>query len=102
MIDSVYDVIDKIEESTLVKDLKSIKSKINSNSDVKKLISNFEDAKNEYNETGITNNFIKAKEALMKNELISRYLNIQNEINLLILYINKKIGEITKDTIHHV
>ena len=67
MIDSVYNVIDKIEESTLVKDLKSIKSKINSNSDVKKLISNFEDAKNEYNETGITNNFIKAKEALMKN-----------------------------------
>lgn len=102
MIDSVYDVIDKIEESTLVKELKSIKSKINSNSDVKKLISNFEDAKNEYNETGVTNNFIKAKEALMKNELVSRYLNIQNEINLLILYINKKISEITKDTIHHV
>ena len=72
MIDSVYDVIDKIEESTLIKELKSIKSKINSNSDVKKLISNFEDAKNEYNETGVTNNFIKAKEALMKNELVSR------------------------------
>ena len=102
MIDSVYDVIDKIEESTLIKELKSIKSKINSNSDVKKLISNFEDAKNEYNETGVTNNFIKAKEALMKNELVSRYLNIQNEINLLILYINKKIGENTKDTINHV
>ena len=81
MIDSVYDIIDKIEESTLIKELKSIKSKINSNSDVKKLISNFEDAKNEYNETGVTNNFIEAKEALMKNELVSRYLNIQNEIN---------------------
>ena len=40
--------------------------------------------------------FIKAKEDMLKNELIKEYVMIQNKVNMLTLQINNRIGKITK------
>ena len=44
---------------------------------------------------GINEEFIKLKKELFKDEVIAEYLKLQNEINMLTLYINKKLKNIT-------
>jgi hypothetical protein len=40
--------------------------------------------------------FIKAKEEMLKNELLKEYVELQNQINLITLQINNRINNITK------
>lgn len=98
MNEKVYEIIDAIEKTDIRKKLTEIKEEIKTNGLSKKIISEFNEAKAMYEKYGYNDDFIKAKVKLMKDPLIKSYLSIQNEINMLSLYINNKIKEITNTT----
>ena len=97
MNNKVYEIIDEIENSSLKKNLDEIKNEINNNEAVKKLLRNFEDAKKLYKKYNKKDEFLKLKKEVMENDLIKRYLEIQKEINIITLTINKRINKITKE-----
>lgn len=99
MNDKIYEIIETIEKTDLNRKIKLIKKEIKENEISKKLIREFNSAKKLYEKYGYKDDFIKAKVKLMKDPIIKKYLDIQNEINIISLYINKKIEEITKNTI---
>lgn len=96
MNEKAYEIIDTINDDLLVKKLKEIKLKIASDKDVKKLIDDFNQAKNRYEKYNVKDELLKAKKALINNELINRYLSIQKEINMLSMLINQRLERITK------
>ncbi|GEM_PF-3610168 len=96
MNEKAYEIIDTINDDLLVKKLKEIKLKITSDKDVKKLIDDFNQAKNRYEKYNVKDELLKAKKALINNELINRYLSIQKEINMLSMLINQRLERITK------
>lgn len=96
MTDYVYEIIDEIENSNDKKRLDDIKKKIEGSSEAKKLIKEFYLAKEDYEKYNLKDDFLKAKEKLFSNDLIREYINIQNEVNLLMLNINKRIKDITR------
>lgn len=95
MFDKVYDFIDIFNDSDLKKELDNIKEKINNDKGAKDLINRFNNAKEFYEKYNYKEEFVKAKKELINNPLIKRYLEIQNEINLLSLKINDRINKIT-------
>lgn len=98
MNDKVTNIINKLENSDIVENLKQIKKKIKKDDTALLLIKKFNESKELYEKYGYSKEFIQDKINLMENKLIKKYLEIQNEINLLTIYINKKIEEITKNT----
>ena len=99
MEDKIYEIIEEIEKTDLSERISRIKQELKENKMSKKLIDEFNNAKELYEKYNYSDEFIKAKVKLMKDPIIKRYLDIQNEINMISLYINKKIEEITKNTI---
>ncbi len=96
MQDKIFEVLDYLDSSNLKKQLDIVKNKINKNTNSKKLINDFNKEKALYEKYGYSNSFIKAKVKLMKDSLIKEYINLQNKVNMLSIYINKKINDITK------
>ena len=94
----VINIINELNNSEIINKLKEIKKEIKNDKNVMELINKFNLSKEAYELYGYDKDFIQNKINLMQNELIKRYLEIQNEINLLSIYINKKIEEITKNT----
>ena len=99
MEDKIYEIINEIEKTNLNERISKIKQELKENKISMKLIDEFNNAKELYEKYNYKDEFIKAKVKLMKDPIIKRYLDIQNEINMISLYINKKIEEITKNTI---
>ena len=99
MNDKIYEVISEIEKTDLCERISRIKQELKENKMSKKLIDEFNDAKESYEKYNYSDEFIKSKIKLMKDPVIKKYLDIQNEINMISLYINNKIEEITKNTI---
>ncbi len=97
MVYEVYEIIDEIEKSKLKKKLDIIKDKISNDKEAKELIKKFNIAKENYEKYNLKEEFLLAKKALFDNYLLNEYLSIQNEINILMLCINKRIKNITKD-----
>lgn len=96
MQDKIFEVLDYLDSSNLKKQLDIVKNKINKNTNSKKLINDFNKEKSLYEKYGYSNSFIEAKVKLMKDPLIKEYINLQNKVNMLSIYINKKINDITK------
>ena len=96
MVENAYEVVDLIEKSEFKKRLDEIKIKINCDNDAKKLIKKFEEAKELYEKFNVKEDFIKAKNDLLSNELLKEYINLQEQINLLTLKINNRIKKVTK------
>lgn len=96
MTDYAYEIIDEIENSYDKKKLDDIKKKIESSSEAKKLIKEFYLTKENYEKYNLKDDFIKAKEKLFSNDLLKEYISIQNDVNLLMLKINKRIKDITR------
>lgn len=97
MVNEIYKVIDEIEKSKLKKKLNIVKYKISNDKNAKELIEKFNMAKENYEKYNMKEEFLLAKKALFDNNLLNEYLSIQNEINILMLSINKRIKNITKD-----
>lgn len=96
MIDKVYKIMDDMDNSDLVKKLNVVKKSINEDEIAQNLIKNFNEAKENYDKYGLKEDYLKAKTSMLKNELISEYISIQNNVNLLSLQINNRIKNITK------
>ena len=96
MMNKVFKIIDDIEKSDIKKRLDSIKKEIQSNEDIKKLIKDFNEKKELYEKYFLKDDFIAAKSKLLSNSIVREYINIQNEINLLSMEINKKLNDIKK------
>lgn len=96
MVENAYEVVDLIEKSEFKKKLDEIKIKINCDNDAKKLIKKFEEAKELYEKFNVKEDFMKAKNDLLSNELLKEYINLQEQINLLTLKINNRIKKVTK------
>ncbi len=96
MVENAYEVIDLMEKSEFKKRLIEVKRKINKDKDVKKLIKNFEEVKELYEKFNVKEDFMKAKNDLLSNELLKEYINLQEQINLLTLKINNRIKKVTK------
>ena len=95
MLEKVLKVIDEIEKSDLNEKISDVKKKIESDETVKKLIKKFNDAKELYEKTNDQKTFMNAKEELLSNDLVKKYIDLQNEVNLLALHINNRIKMIT-------
>ena len=95
-MDKIYDIIDNINNLDITKKLEVIKEEIRNDEVAKKLIKKFNNAKELYEKYNYKDEFIKAKKELLESKLIKEYIDIQNEINMLIMYINSKINDITK------
>lgn len=102
MLNATYKVIDNIGSKAIIKKLDKIKDEIRNDKQAMGLINKFYEAKDLYNNYNLKDEFLLAKNNLLKNDLIKSFIEIQNEINMLTLYINKKIDSLTKDTIHKV
>ena len=98
MMDKVYKIIDSLNNNKEIIRLEEIKKSINSDKKLKKLINDFNKAKEHYEKYNITDEFISAKKKLLENEIIKEYIEIQNKINILALKINKRINNITTST----
>ena len=96
MMNKIFKIIDDIEKSDIKKRLDSIKKEIQSNEDIKKLIKDFNEKKELYEKYNLKDDFIAAKSKLLSNSIVREYINIQNEINLLSMEINKKLNDIKK------
>lgn len=95
MIEKAYEIIDKIEKSDFKKNISDIKQKISNSSKTKKIIEEFNSAKELYEKYGYKEEFVKAKIKLLKDPLISQYIQLQNKINMLTIQINNRIKSIT-------
>lgn len=95
MIEKAYEIIDKIEKSDFKKNISDIKQKISNSSKTKKIIEEFNNAKELYEKYGYKEEFVKAKIKLLKDPLISQYIQLQNKINMLTIQINNRIKSVT-------
>lgn len=91
-------IINDLNNNDIILKLKEIKKEIKKDELATSLITKFNESKKLYETYGYSKDLIQDKINLMENKLIKKYLEIQNEINLLSIYINKKIEEITKNT----
>lgn len=97
MIEKTYDVIDFIKNTDIVKEIYIVKKEINDSKTCKKLIKQFKNSKELYEKYNDEKEFKKDKELLLKNKTISKYIKLQNKINMLTLYINNKINDLIKE-----
>ena len=95
-MNDVYEIIETFDNSNIKKRLDIIKNEIRNDDTCKILIRKFNNAKELYEIYNYKDEFIKAKKELLESKLIKEYIDIQNEINMLIMYINSKINDITK------
>ena len=96
MIYNVYEIIEDINNLDIKKRLDDIKDKIRNDKEIKRLINKFNQSKELYEKYNLKDEFINSKKELMNNEIIKKYLDIQNEFKLLMLKINNMLNKITK------
>lgn len=99
MVEDVYEVIDYINNSSLKKELDEVKKRIKNDEECKSLIKKFEEAKDLYERHNSKKEFVIAKENLLKNKNISKYIKLQNEVNMLTIQINNRLKKITNQRV---
>ena len=97
MDEKVTKILEDLDNNDIIMKLKELKKEIKNDETAISLINKFNSSKLIYETYGYSKDLIQDKVNLMENSLIKKYLEIQNEINLLSIYINKKIEEITKN-----
>ena len=98
MIEKVYEIIDEIDNSKIKENIDILKDKILNDEKLMKLIKDFNEKKTLYEKYNLKDDFIESKTNLLKNEIISEYIKLQNDINLITMHINKRINKLTKNT----
>ena len=87
--EALYNLIDEIENSDLIKQLDNNKQKINENNEVQELITIFNEKKKNINE-----DLQIAKIKLYNNDIIREYLSCEQELNFIIMRLNKKLNNL--------
>ena len=86
LIVKVDNLIDKIDNSKLVKDIKRLNTKIKEDNELMRLLEEFQ-----YNKTD------KIKEKILSNELFNEYKLKETDLNILIMYINKELKRLNNE-----
>jgi cell fate (sporulation/competence/biofilm development) regulator YlbF (YheA/YmcA/DUF963 family) len=88
ILDKVDSIIFKLKNSKDIKRVYELKKEINSNENIKILL-------NEFNESKENNsNLLYSKNRLYNNETIKEYLSIQNNLDYIILHFNKSLSSL--------
>lgn len=96
IIKATYDLLDALDESTTIKNLTKYKNRLLKNEEI---LSKIEKTKSIKDSTEL----IKARKELFEFEDYKNYMKYYNELNLIVLKINKeyaKYTDTTGDTCH--
>ena len=88
IIEKTYQFIDELAQSSLISELKQHKAKLLSNEQALDLIQN-------YNSTQDDSIKLELKKTLYQIPEYQRYMELYNELSLIIFQINKKFSEYT-------
>lgn len=87
--DAIFSLIDEIEKSDIIKNLDKCKKKLKENSELQELIIDFNNKKEIRD-----NSLQQAKIALYNNFYVKEYLFYEQELNYIIIKLNKNINKI--------
>lgn len=85
--EALYNLIDELENCDVIKKLEENKKKINENEELQKLIKIFNEKKEK-----LDNDLKVIKTSLYSNDIIREYLTYEQELNLIIFKLNKKLN----------
>lgn len=85
--EALYNLIDELENCDVIKKLEENKKKINENEELQKLIKVFNEKKEK-----LDNDLKVIKTNLYSNDIIREYLTYEQELNLIIFKLNKKLN----------
>ena len=84
LIESLSSLKDELDNTELVKDIKTLNEEISNNSELLKLLDDYKIKPTEEN-----------KNKIISNELFQKYKEKETDINLLIMEINSKLKQIS-------
>lgn len=84
LIESLSSLKDELDNTELVKDIKTLNEEISNNSELLKLLDDYKIKPAEEN-----------KNKIIRNELFQKYKEKETDINLLIMEINSKLKQIS-------
>lgn len=85
--EALYNLIDELENCDLIKKLEESKKKINEDEELQSLIKIFNKSKEK-----LDSDLKDAKTNLYSNDVIREYLTYEQELNLIIFKLNKKLN----------
>ncbi len=85
--EALYNLIDELENCDLIKKLEENKKKINEDEELQSLIKIFNKSKEK-----LDSDLKDAKTNLYSNDVIREYLTYEQELNLIIFKLNKKLN----------
>ena len=86
LIIKVNNLIDTIDNSDIVKDIKKYNDKVMKDEKLLKLLEKYQETKDE-----------KTKEEIMSNKLFQEYKLKESDLNIMIMSINQKLKTISKE-----
>ena len=86
------ELIDLFDTSSLIKEINELKKEIYDDIELKELFAKYKSIDNNYN-----NEIIDLKRKISSNAKIKRFRLLQNELNLLIMEINKRLASLTNE-----
>ncbi len=86
LILKVNNLIDTIDNSDIVKDIKKYNDKVMKDEKLLKLLEKYQETKDE-----------KTKEEIMSNKLFQEYKLKESDLNIMIMSINQKLKAISKE-----
>lgn len=87
--EALYNLIDEIENSYLIKKLESNKKEISEDSKIQELIKIFDEKKKNFDK-----DLQIAKINLYSQNIIREYLSCEQELNLIIIRLNQKLNKL--------
>ena len=90
LIKILNELLDEFDKSSLIKDIVRIKKEIYSDVELKELFDQYKTIDNIY-----SSELIELKRKISSNEKIKEFRVLQNELNLLIIEINKRLNTLT-------
>ena len=86
--DALYSFVDEIDNSDIIKQLDFYRNKMNESDEVKELINIFNKSKQD------NTDIQKTKIKLYENEIVSNYLHYEQQLNYIILGLNKDLNNL--------
>ena len=86
LYDKVNNLISKLDDNSLIKEIKDLTEKVSKDKDLMKLLEKYQLTKDE-----------KVKKEIISNELFQEYKSKETDLNILIMAINQKLKTINNE-----
>jgi cell fate (sporulation/competence/biofilm development) regulator YlbF (YheA/YmcA/DUF963 family) len=95
-------IIDIIDNSDIVKQLKELKVVMDEDIDIQILLNNFNISKSKYlNDSIVTKELIEAKERLYEHPVVTKYRKLYSQLNISLVKFNKDLSLLLNNKKHH-